>query len=59
MMTKIQSCIKLCLKKDFVEYFKISRAAQWETIKLGQRIITQCIQYQFAFVYNGTVDKCR
>ncbi|OUW11923.1 MAG: hypothetical protein CBD26_00130 [Candidatus Pelagibacter sp. TMED166] len=40
-----------------VEYLKISRAAKWETLKPGQRIITQGIQVPDLYlIYNGTVD---
>ena len=40
-----------------VEYLKISRAAQWETLKPGQRIITQGMPVPDLYlIYNGTVD---
>jgi len=40
-----------------VEYLKISRAAQWETLKRGERIITQGMPVPDLYlIYNGTVD---
>ncbi len=40
-----------------VEYLKISRAAQWETLKPGQRLITQGMPVPDLYlIYNGTVD---
>ena len=40
-----------------VEYLKISRAAKWETVKSGQRIITQGIPVPDLYlIYNGPVD---
>ena len=40
-----------------VEYLKISRAAKWEMVKAGQRIITQCMPVPDLYlIYNGTVD---
>ena len=40
-----------------VEYLKISRAAQWETLKPGERIITQGMPVPDLYlIYNGTVD---
>ena len=40
-----------------VEYLKISRAAEWKTIKPGERIITQGMPVPDLYlVYNGTVD---
>ena len=40
-----------------VEYLKISRAAKWETVKAGQRIITQGMPVPDLYlIYNGTVD---
>ena len=40
-----------------VEYLKISRAAKWETVKTGQRIITQGMPVPDLYlIYNGTVD---
>ena len=40
-----------------VEYLKISRAAQWETVKPGQRLITQGMPVPDLYlIYNGTVD---
>ena len=40
-----------------VEYLKISRAAQWETLKRGERIITQGMPVPDSYlIYNGTVD---
>ena len=40
-----------------VEYLKISRAAKWELVKSGQRIITQGMPVPDLYlIYNGTVD---
>ena len=40
-----------------VEYLKISRAAQWETLKPNMRIITQGMPVPNLYlIYNGTVD---
>jgi len=40
-----------------VEYLKISRAAKWEMVKAGQRIITQGMPVPDLYlIYNGTVD---
>ena len=40
-----------------VEYLKISRAAKWETLKPGKRIITQGMPVPDLYlIYNGTVD---
>ena len=40
-----------------VEYLKISRAAKWEMVKSGQRIITQGMPVPDLYlIYNGTVD---
>jgi len=40
-----------------VEYLKISRAAKWELVKAGQRIITQGMPVPDLYlIYNGTVD---
>ena len=40
-----------------VEYLKISRAATWETLKPGQRVITQGMPVPDLYlIYNGTVD---
>ena len=40
-----------------VEYLKISRAAQWETLKPNMRIITQGMPVPDLYlIYNGTVD---
>ena len=40
-----------------VEYLKISRAAEWVTLKSGQRIITQGMPVPDLYlIYNGTVD---
>ena len=40
-----------------VEYLKISRAAQWETLKPGMRLITQGMPVPDLYlIYNGTVD---
>ena len=40
-----------------VEYLKISRAAKWETVKAGERIITQGMPVPDLYlIYNGTVD---
>ena len=40
-----------------VEYLKISRAAQWETLKPGERLITQGMPVPDLYlIYNGTVD---
>ena len=40
-----------------VEYLKISRAAQWETLKPGQKLITQNMPVPDLYlIYNGTVD---
>jgi len=40
-----------------VEYLKISRAAKWEMVKAGQRIITQGMPVlDLYLIYNGTVD---
>ena len=40
-----------------VEYLKISRAAKWETVKSGERIITQGMPVPDLYlIYNGTVD---
>ena len=40
-----------------VEYLKISRAAKWETLKPGRRIITQGMPVPDLYlIYNGTVD---
>jgi len=40
-----------------VEYLKISRAAKWETVKSGQRLITQGMPVPDLYlIYNGTVD---
>ena len=40
-----------------VEYLKISRAANWETVKAGERIITQGMPVPDLYlIYNGTVD---
>ena len=40
-----------------VEYLKISRAAQWETLKRGERIIIQGMPVPDLYlIYNGTVD---
>ena len=40
-----------------VEYLKISRAAKWEMVKAGQRIITQGMHVPDLYlIYNGTVD---
>ena len=40
-----------------VEYLKISRAAKWETVKTGQKIITQGMPVPDLYlIYNGTVD---
>ena len=40
-----------------VEYLKISRAAKWEMVKAGERIITQGMPVPDLYlIYNGTVD---
>jgi hypothetical protein len=40
-----------------VEYLKISRAAKWETVRSGQRLITQGMPVPDLYlIYNGTVD---
>jgi hypothetical protein len=40
-----------------VEYLKISRAAEWVSLKSGQRIITQGMPVPDLYlIYNGTVD---
>ena len=40
-----------------VEYLKISRAAEWVTLKPGQRLITQGMPVPDLYlIYNGTVD---
>jgi len=40
-----------------VEYLKISRAAQWETLKPNMRVITQGMPVPDLYlIYNGTVD---
>ena len=40
-----------------VEYLKISRAAKWESLKPGKRIITQGMPVPDLYlIYNGTVD---
>ena len=40
-----------------VEYLKISRAAKWETVRAGQRLITQGMPVPDLYlIYNGTVD---
>ena len=40
-----------------VEYLKISRAAQWETLKPNMRLITQGMPVPDLYlIYNGTVD---
>ena len=40
-----------------VEYLKISRAAKWELVKSGQKIITQGMPVPDLYlIYNGTVD---
>ena len=40
-----------------VEYLKISRAAEWITLKPGQRLITQGMPVPDLYlIYNGTVD---
>ena len=40
-----------------VEYLKISRAAKWELVKAGQRIITQGMPVPDLYlIYNGKVD---
>ena len=40
-----------------VEYLKISRAAKWEMVKSGERIITQGMPVPDLYlIYNGTVD---
>ena len=40
-----------------VEYLKISRAAKWELVKAGERIITQGMPVPDLYlIYNGTVD---
>jgi len=40
-----------------VEYLKISKAAEWVTLKSGQRIITQGMPVPDLYlIYNGTVD---
>jgi len=40
-----------------VEYLKISRAAEWVSLKPGQRIITQGMPVPDLYlIYNGTVD---
>tara|TARA_B100000902_G_scaffold394037_1_gene449519 strand:+ start:609 stop:1265 length:657 start_codon:yes stop_codon:yes gene_type:complete len=40
-----------------VEYLKISRAAEWITLKPGQRVITQGMPVPDLYlIYNGTVD---
>jgi len=40
-----------------VEYLKISRAAKWEMVKAGQRLITQGMPVPDLYlIYNGTVD---
>ena len=40
-----------------VEYLKISRVAEWQTIKPGQRLITQGMPVPDLYlIYNGTVD---
>jgi len=40
-----------------VEYLKISRVATWETLKPGQRVITQGMpEPDLYLIYNGTVD---
>ena len=40
-----------------VEYLKISRAAKWEMVKSGQKIITQGMPVPDLYlIYNGTVD---
>ena len=40
-----------------VEYLKISRAAKWETLKPGKRIIPQGLPVPDLYlIYNGTVD---
>ena len=40
-----------------VEYLKISRAAKWELVKSGQKIITQGMPVpDLSLIYNGTVD---
>ena len=40
-----------------VEYLQISRAAKWETLKPGKRIITQGMPVPDLYlIYNGTVD---
>ena len=40
-----------------VEYLKISRAAEWQTMKPGQRLITQGMPVPDLYlIYNGTVD---
>jgi len=40
-----------------VEYLKVSRAAKWETVKSGERLITQGMPVPDLYlIYNGTVD---
>jgi len=40
-----------------VEYLKVSRAAKWETVKAGERLITQGMPVPDLYlIYNGTVD---
>jgi len=40
-----------------VEYLKISRAAHWETLKPGTKVITQGMSVPDLYlIYNGTVD---
>ena len=40
-----------------VEYLKISRAAEWQTMKPGMRLITQGMPVPDLYlIYNGTVD---
>ena len=40
-----------------VEYLKISRAAEWVTLKPGERLITQGMPVPDLYlIYNGTVD---
>ena len=44
-------------EKSPVEYLKLSRAAKWETLKPGKRIITQGMPVPDLYlIYNGTVD---